>query len=62
MSHKTYMAVSTAVFALVALGHLARVAFGWDAVIGGWNVPAWVSYVAVIVAGLLAYTGYKHQR
>lgn len=62
MNHKTYMTVSTGIFALVALLHLARVLLGWDAVIGGWEVPMWLSWGAVIGAGFLAYTGYTHQR
>lgn len=61
MNHKTYMTVSTAIFGLLALLHLARILFGWDAVIGGWLVPMWVSWVALVIGGYLAYTGYKQQ-
>lgn len=57
-----YMTVSTAIFGLIAVLHLARVLLGWDAAIGGWEVPMWLSWGAVVVAGFLAYTGYKHQR
>ncbi|MBI2611001.1 hypothetical protein HYW60_03660 [Candidatus Kaiserbacteria bacterium] len=59
---KMYFKVSSGVFALVALLHLARVLFGWDAVIGGWMVPMWLSWVALIVAGYLAYSGYTLQK
>ncbi len=62
MNHKTYMKASTAIFGFLALLHLARVLFGWDAVVGGWDVPMWVSWVAVLGAGFLAYSGYKLQR
>lgn len=61
MNHKTYMSVSTAVFGLVAVLHLARVLFGWDMTIGEWMVPVWLSWVAIVAAGFLAYTGYKQQ-
>ncbi|OHA13605.1 MAG: hypothetical protein A3J10_00930 [Candidatus Sungbacteria bacterium RIFCSPLOWO2_02_FULL_54_10] len=61
MNHKTYMQASTAIFAVIALGHLARVIFGWDAAIGGWLVPMWISWAAILVGGFLAYTGYKQQ-
>ncbi|OGG80714.1 hypothetical protein A3A39_00090 [Candidatus Kaiserbacteria bacterium RIFCSPLOWO2_01_FULL_54_13] len=62
MDHKTYMKVSTSIFGLVALLHLARALLGWDAAIGGWEVPMWLSWVAVLGAGFLAYSGYKFQK
>lgn len=62
MGHKMYMTVSTIIFAVIALGHLLRVVLGWDVVVAGSVIPMWVSWAAFIVAGFLAYTGYKHQR
>ena len=62
MNHKTYITVSTGVFTIVAFLQLARVLFGWDAVMGGWEVPMWLSWGAAIGAGFLAYSGYKQQR
>jgi hypothetical protein len=38
---------------------LARIVFGWSAVIGGWSVPMWLSWVGIIVAGALAYFGFS---
>ena len=57
MNTKTYAQVTSIIFAIVALAHLARIVFGWDAVIGGWDVPMWVSWLAVVVAGLLSWAG-----
>ncbi|MBI2612443.1 hypothetical protein HYW59_01350 [Candidatus Kaiserbacteria bacterium] len=62
MPHKTYMTVSTAIFALVALLHLARVLFGWGMAIYTWEIPFWASWVALLAAGYLAYSGYKLQK
>jgi hypothetical protein len=62
MSRRAYLLVSAAIFSLVALLHLARVVFGWSAVIGGWSVPMWLSWVALIVAGALAYFGFSLSR
>lgn len=45
------------IFALVALIHLLRIYKGWAAVIGGWTVPMWVSWLGLVVAGGLAYFG-----
>jgi hypothetical protein len=62
MSRRAYLLVSAAIFSLVALLHLARVVFGWSALIGGWSVPMWLSWVAIIVAGALAYFGFSLAR
>jgi len=35
-----------------------RLLFGWEAVIGGWQVPFWVSWVGIAVAGSLGYTAF----
>ena len=47
------------IFLAVAIVHLTRVVQGWHASIGGWSVPLWVSYVAVIVGAYLGYRGLK---
>ena len=62
LDHKTYMTVSTAIFAVVAIVHLLRAVYGWDLVIGGWTAPLWISWLGLIVAGVLAYSGYTHRR
>jgi hypothetical protein len=46
--------VATAIFGLVALVHLLRLFFGFQVVLGTWNVPLWVSGAAAVVAGALA--------
>ena len=61
IDHKTYMRASTAIFGVVALFHLLRVINGWSIEIGGWMVPGLASWIALIVAGTLAYNGYKQQ-
>jgi Mn2+/Fe2+ NRAMP family transporter len=58
MSRRAYLLVSAVIFSLVALLYLARIVFGWSAVIGGWSVPMWLSWVGIIVAGALAYFGF----
>ena len=56
------MTVSTAIFAVVAIGHLLRAVYGWEVVIGEWSIPLWASWIGVVVAGILAYSGYQHRR
>jgi Mn2+/Fe2+ NRAMP family transporter len=33
--------------------------FGWRATVGDWSVPMWLSWVAVVVTGALAYFGFR---
>ncbi|MGD1147140.1 MAG: hypothetical protein ABR961_04245 [Thermoanaerobaculaceae bacterium] len=53
MAKTLYLALSGAVFFLVAVGHLLRLAYGWSVVVGGTAIPLALSYV-----GLAASTGY----
>jgi hypothetical protein len=59
MSRKTFSRTVGAVFTLVAIGHLLRIAFGASLVIQSTSIPMWVSWVAFIVAGFLAYEGFR---
>ena len=57
MDQKTFTIVTGAIFALVALLHVLRILMGWPAMIGGWTVPMWVSWIGLVVAGGLSYFG-----
>ena len=59
MDHKMYMKVSTAIFTVVAIVHAVRVYQGWGVMIGPYAIPVWASIAGVLVAGFLAWTGYK---
>lgn len=55
MKPKAYLMVSGTLFALVALLHLLRIVFSWQAIIGGWTVPMWLSWIGLVVAGTLCF-------
>ncbi len=57
MSQKTFTLTAGIVFLLIALGHLLRVVLGATFVVQGIAVPMWVSGLAVVVMGYLAYQG-----
>jgi hypothetical protein len=42
--------------------HLLRIIFGWQVEIGGLSIPFWVSWLALPVAGALAYFGFTQKR
>ena len=59
MGHKTFIKVVTAFFGIVALFHALRLVMGWGAVIGGFHIPLWWSIIGLLVAGFLAWSGFK---
>ena len=59
MSQKTFSFVAAVIFLLIALLHVLRLVYGWAAVIGGWTVPIWVSWAALVIAIFLAYQGFR---
>ena len=51
-----------AIFSIIAILHLLRILYDWDAIIGGWAVPMWLSWAAVVVAAFLAYHAFRSSR
>lgn len=62
MSTKLYYKITATVFAVIAVLHAIRVLNGWEATISGFEVPLWMSYVAVLVAGYLSYRGFTTKK
>ena len=52
--NKPFTMLAVLVFALVALVHLLRLVYGWEATINGAAVPMWASILALVVSGGLA--------
>jgi hypothetical protein len=50
------------VFLLIAIAHLLRIIFRTPAVVGGWAVPFWVNWVALLFTAFLAYQGFQISR
>jgi hypothetical protein len=59
LNQRTYNSITASVFAVVAVAHLLRAIFGWGAQIGGLEIPVWLSWLALVVAGALAYFGFR---
>ena len=62
MSEKTFLLAAATVFAVVGVLHVARIALGWTAVIGGWSVPLWMSWAAAAATFGLAVLGLRFYR
>jgi hypothetical protein len=56
---KAYNTITAVLFLVIAVSHLLRIIFGWSAQIGGLDIPVWVSWLALVVCGTLAYFGFR---
>jgi uncharacterized protein YacL len=59
MPRRAYLLVTAVIFSLIALLHLVRIIIGWSVMLASWSVPMWLSWVALIVTGALAYFGFS---
>ena len=59
MEHKNYCVVSGALFSLVALAHLLRIAFGLAVQVDAYTVPMALSWVGFVVPGALAIWAFR---
>ena len=59
---KPFSKVAALVFGLIAVLHLARLVYGWEAVIGGWVVPMWFSWPAVLFFMVLFWRVWKESQ
>ncbi len=62
MRQKTFNFVVGIVFLAIFLLHGARLIYGWEAVIGGVILSVWVSWLALVVSGLLAYAAFSKKK
>jgi hypothetical protein len=62
LNRKTYMTVTAVLFLVVAVAHLLRIILGWRVEIAGLDIPFWASWLAVFMAGALAYFGFLQRR
>lgn len=62
MSQKAYFKTAAFIFLVIAALHLLRLVLGWQAVFEGWIVPQWLSAIALVIAGYLAYEGFRLNR
>lgn len=61
MSSKAFSRVAGLVFLLVAIAHLLRAVLGWSVFVDGWAFPMWLSVLAIIAAGFLAFEGLRRR-
>lgn len=62
MSDKGFIAVAAVAFAVVAGAHLLRALTGTPLVVGSFEAPVWVSWMAGAVLVLLSAIGFSRLR
>ena len=59
MTGKRYFILSGGLFGLISLVHLLRLVNQTPAQLGSWNVPFWLSWLALIVPGFLCLWAFR---
>ena len=54
-----YVVVSGVLFAVIAVAQAVRALNQWPVHVGGFDVPMWVSWVAMVVAGSLCVWAFR---
>ena len=54
-----YAVVSGVLFGVIAVLQAVRALYQWPVLVGGIDIPAWVSWVAVVVAGSLCMWAFR---
>ncbi|MBI2660504.1 hypothetical protein HYX07_05050 [Candidatus Woesearchaeota archaeon] len=62
MDKNQSLKLAAVIFGLIALLHLLRSIFSWQASIAGFNVPVWFSYAAVVATGYLSWLMYNSSK
>jgi hypothetical protein len=62
MQTESYCRLAAAIFTLIALLQMTRVLMGFQVMAGQMMVPFWLSWLAVVVFGGLAWLGFTAKR
>ena len=57
-----FTTLAAAIFALMALAHVYRLAVGFDVSVGGTHLPQSISWIALVVTALLATMLFREAR
>jgi hypothetical protein len=62
MNMKPFTKIASVVFAIVCLGHVVRLSFGWDVSVHGAPIPMWVSVVGAVATAILSVMLWRESR
>lgn len=61
-TERNLLGAAGVIFAIVALVHLMRLAFGWNLILGTFAVPLWLSWFGFFITAYLSYTSLHFAR
>ncbi|MBI4992048.1 MAG: hypothetical protein HZB99_02415 [Candidatus Harrisonbacteria bacterium] len=59
---RTFLKLTAVIFGIIALLHGLRLVYGWEAVIGGVEIPLWASAAAFLAAAVLGWGLWRESR
>ena len=62
MTAKDYSVLAAAIFTVVAVLQLTRALLGTEVTAGSVTIPVWASWIAFLIASLLAWLGFSAAR
>jgi hypothetical protein len=62
MTARGYTLFGAIFFALIAAAHIVRLILHIPIIMGGWEVPYWISYPAPVVFGAISALGFRASR
>ena len=62
MSKKVYAVTTGLIFALIAVGHVLRLATGWKVTVADQSIPTWVTWIAFVIFAYLASEAFRQAR
>jgi len=62
MNVTSYARLAAAIFAIIAVLQLARAVIGWPVMVAEISIPLWPSWIACVIAAVLAWLGFTASR
>jgi lipopolysaccharide export LptBFGC system permease protein LptF len=62
MASKPFTLIAAVIFGLMAILHVYRLFTHFQVIAGSHTVPQWVSWIAILVTGLLSYGLFREAR
>lgn len=59
MNQKNFLYLISVIFGLIFILHLSRLVFEWEVIFNGWFTPFWLSWIGLIIAGVLSYKAFR---
>lgn len=57
-----YARLAAVIFAIIAVLQLLRAILGWPVTVDATSIPVWASWIACVVAAVLAWLGFSASR